>query len=498
MTPSKQNSFIPFVELDMYSNSNNNRYSSSPPKPQVWSITGKLTLFLTLSFFGLFIIASLLQYQDLAFNVEREENGFLDDDIADLQKIMAIYYKGARLLQEEIDSEATGKNFPKYIRVHDGQGNLLGESPHMEESIPVANFPLPSVLSATHTAGVKWKNNRDRTLLLKTVWFEDHSKEKRRYKIQMALDVTPQEIILANYRQIMAIVLVLGIITSAGICIVIIRRGMRPLAEITQTTQRITASQLHERIAASRWPKELTPLAVAFDDMLDRLEDSFSRLSRFSDDVAHELRTPINGLMGTAEVILSKERTPEEYRHVIESSLEEYSRLSRMIERLLFLARATNQEIKIERLPLDVHIELARIHELYSAMAEEQGVEIIISGEGTVHAERDLFGRAVSNLLANALQHTPPGGSITLAGSRVSEHLVEVRVSDTGTGIPAEHLARIFDRFYRVDSTRSRSTGGVGLGLAIVKSIMDLHGGTVTVESRPNQGTTFVLTFPFD
>jgi two-component system heavy metal sensor histidine kinase CusS len=368
----------------------------------------------------------------------------------------------------------------------------------MKENFPPASFPLPSELSATQTAGVKWKDNRGKPFLLKTAWIEDGSKEKRRYKVQFALDVTYQEIVLAKYRQMMAIALVLGIISSAVICIVIIRRELRPLAEITETMQRISASRLHDRVAASRWPKELTPLAVAFDDMLDRLEDSFSRLSRYSADMAHELRTPINGLMGTADVILAKKRTPEEYRQVIESSLEEYSRLSRMIERLLFLARATNHEIKIEKLPLDMPRELARIHELFRAMAEEQGVEIIISGEGTVHVECDLFGRAISNLLANALQHTSTGGKIILSGNQVSEHLAEVRVSDTGTGIPAEHLTMIFDRFYRVDSARSRSTGGAGLGLAIVKSIMDLHGGTVTVESRPNQGTTFVLAFPFD
>jgi two-component system, OmpR family, heavy metal sensor histidine kinase CusS len=462
-------------------------------------MTGKLTLLLTLAFFGLFIISSLLQYQNLAVNLEREQNSFIDGDIAGFQSILSVYHEDPRFLREEIVLEGAGTKNPKYfIRVQDRLGNLLVESPRMGENIPFASFPLPSELPMAPTSGVKWKDNHGKPFLLKTVWIEDGSKEKRRYKVQMALDVTPQETVLANYRQIMAIALVLGIIISALICVIVIRRGMRPLKEITKTTQRISANRLNERVAASRWPKELTPLAVAFDDMLDRLEDSFNRLSRFSTDLAHELRTSINGLMGTAEVILSKERTPEEYRHVIESNLEEYSRLSRMIERLLFLARATNQEIKIEKLPLDVPRELARIHELFRAMAEEQGVEIIINGEGIVYAERDLFGRAVSNLLANALQHTPPGGRVTLAGSRVSEHLVEVRVSDTGTGIPAEHLAMIFDRFYRVDSTRSRSTGGVGLGLAIVKSIMDLHGGTVAVESRPNQGTTFVLAFPFN
>jgi len=460
---------------------------------------GKLTLLLTLSFFGLFIAFSLLLYRDLVVNIEREQNSFIDDAIAGFQSILSVYHQNPRFLREEVLLEGAEKKNPKYfVRVLVGQNNLLVESPHMEENFPFARFPLPPDLPTTHTTGVKWKDSRGKSFLLKTAWIEDGSKEKRRYKVQMALDVTSQETLLANFRQMMAISLVLGTMISSLISMVIIRRGMRPLAEITETSQRISASRLHERVAASRWPKELTPLAVAFDDMLDRLEDSFNRLSRFSADLAHELRTPINGLMGTADVILAKERTAEEYRNVIESSLEEYSRLSRMIERLLFLARATNQEIRIEKVPLDMPRELARIQELFMATAEEQGVEIIISGEGTVYAERDLFGRAVSNLLANALQHTPSGGRVILAGNRVSEHLVEVTVSDTGTGIPAEHLDMIFDRFHRVDSTRSRSTGGVGLGLAIVKSIMDLHGGTVRVESRPNQGTTFILAFPVD
>jgi two-component system heavy metal sensor histidine kinase CusS len=462
-------------------------------------MTKKLTLFLTLSFFGLFIVFSLLLYLDLVINIEKEQISVIDDELVGFQSILSVYHKDPRFLREAILLEGARKKNPKYfVRVQDGQGNLLVESPRMEENFPLASFPLPSELSATLTSDVKWKDNLGKPFLLKTAWIEDGSKEKRVYKVQLALDVTYQETVLAKYRQMMAIALVLGIISSAVICIVIIRRGMLPLAEITETMQIISASRLHERVAVSRWPKELTPLAVAFDDMLDRLEDSFGRLSRFSADLAHELRTPINGLMGTADVILAKKRTLEEYRHVIETSLEEYSRLSRMIERLLFLARATNREIKIEKLPLDVTRELARIQELFRAMAEEQGVEIVISGEGTVHAERDLFGRAVSNLLANALQHTPPGGRVILAGNQVSEHLMEVRVSDTGTGIAAEHLSMIFDRFYRVDSTRSRSTGGAGLGLAIVKSIMDLHGGTVTVDSKPNQGTTFVLAFPFD
>jgi two-component system heavy metal sensor histidine kinase CusS len=420
---------------------------------------GKLTLLVTLSFAGIFIFFTFLLYRDLVANIEMEQISVIDDEITGFQSILSVYHKDPRFLREEILLEGAGKKNPKYYaRVQDGHENLLVESPRMEENFPTASFPQPS--EVTHGPGVRWKDTRGKSYLLKSAWIEDGSEERRLYKVQMAFDVTYQESVLANYRRLMAISLVLGIMTSALICTVIIRRGMRALKEITETTQRISASRLHERVAASRWPKELTPLAVAFDDMLDRLEDSFNRLSRFSADLAHELRTPINGLMGAADVILAKERSPEEYRNVIESSLEEYSRLSRMIERLLFLARASNNEIKIEKAPLDVPRELARIHELFRAMAEEQGVEIMTSGEGTVYAERDLFGRAVSNLLANALQHTPPGGRITLSGTRVSDHLVEVRVSDTGTGISAEHLEKIFDRFYRVDSARSSSTGG--------------------------------------
>lgn len=479
----------------MYLTSNDNRPSSLPPGTQRFSMASKLTLLLTLSFFGLFIIFSLLLYLDLAINIEREQVSVIDDEIIGLQSILSVYHKDPRFLREEILLEGSKKKNPKYfVRIQDEQGNLLVESPRMVD-FPPAGFPLPSELSVTSTAGVKLVGSGGRSFLLKTVWIDDGTIEKRRYKVQMAFDVTYQETVLTNYRQLMIISLVLGILISALICKFIIRRGMHPLKEITETTRRISANRLHERVAASRWPKELTPLAVAFDDMLDRLEDSFIRLSRFSADLAHELRTPINGLMGSADVILSKERTPEEYRYVIESSLDEYSRLSRMIERLLFLARATNNEIKIEKVPLDIPGELARIHELFRATADELGVEIIISGEGTVDAERDLFGRAVSNLLSNALQHTPSGGRVILS-TRVSERHVEVRVSDTGSGIPAEHLAKIFDRFYRVDSARSSSTGGAGLGLAIVKSIMDLHGGTVSVESRPDQGTTLVLAFP--
>lgn len=233
----------------------------------------------------------------------------------------------------------------------------------------------------------------------------------------------------------------------------------------------------------------------ALKSALDRLKDSHARISQFSADLAHELRTPINNLIGEAEVALSRSRTVDEYREVLESSLEEYTRLSRMIDGLLFLARAESPETQIERKWFSALEEIKAVRDFLDAMAEEHGVEVICHGNEWLNADPMLFRRAVSNLLINALQHTPRGGRVSISAKKLSDASIEVKVSDTGFGIPAQHLPRIFDRFYRANNTRSQSKG-VGLGLAIVKSIMDLHGGSATIHSQPGVGTTVSLRFP--
>lgn len=167
-----------------------------------------------------------------------------------------------------------------------------------------------------------------------------------------------------------------------------------------------------------------------------------------------------------------------------------------MIDSLLFLARAESPETHIERMRLNARQELGALREFYEAMAEEHEVEVICHGQALVHADPILFRRAVSNLLSNALHYTPCGGTVTLSVTPAEDHTIIVRVCDTGVGIAPEHLPKIFDRFYRVDPARSQHYPGMGLGLAIVKSIMDLHGGTVTVQSVPHEGTTVTLRFP--
>ena len=191
--------------------------------------------------------------------------------------------------------------------------------------------------------------------------------------------------------------------------------------------------------------------------MLDRLEDSFNRLSQFSADLAHELRTPINNLRGEAGVALSQARTPEEYRRTLESSLEEYARLSRLIDNLLFLARADGPMISIARTPCDAQKAIEVVREFYEALAEDRGVEVVCGGEAILEADPVLFRQTISNLLSNALSYTPRGGKVSISVQRQDDRTVEVSVNDTGCGIPAEHLPKIFDRFYRVDPARRNS-----------------------------------------
>ena len=284
-----------------------------------------------------------------------------------------------------------------------------------------------------------------------------------------------------------------GAVASGAIAVTVTKRELRPLQQMVQAVERVDAKQLHERVATRGWPRELQPLAAAFNKMVVRLESSFTRLSQFSADLAHELRTPIGNMRGEAEVVLTKARMPNDYRAVIESSVEEYDRLSGMIDSLLFLARSETADAPIECSLFDAGAAVAKIADFFETALEEKNIKISCLGECEVYAEPILFRRAVSNLVSNAVRVTAPGGTVFISmvtGKSVSK----IAVTDSGRGIESEHLSRVFDRFYRVDA--SRNSKGNGLGLALVRSIMQIHKGEASIVSEVGRGTTVTLTFP--
>ncbi len=470
---------------------------SQSMKQTSWSIKRRLTILYILSAFGILFASTIFLYWVLASHLQREDNQFLAAKIDLLRVVMLEKPNDQGVLEEEIRWESAPFRLAKYYaRLLNSDKQTLIETQNMSSVVPVSEFPPPVGISQTPSEATKWKSKDGRSFLLMTALAKLGNSNDQTRILQLALDVSHENALISDYRRQLMLVLLAGILLSAVAGILVARKGLQPIEEITRTVQQVSASQLHERLGQSNWPLELNDLATAFDNMLNRLEDSFNRLSQFSADLAHELRTPINNLIGETEVALSRKRNEEDYRNVLESSLEEYSRLAHLIESLLFLARAENPEAHVERTQFDIRKQIEGLIEFYEAVAEEQGVEITCGGNATLNADLTLFRRALSNLLSNAIHHTPKGGNISVRVAQTSDSFVEVSVSDTGTGIDPKHIPQIFNRFYRADPSRSENKPGTGLGLAIVKSIMQLHDGTVSMESAPGKGTTVTLSFP--
>jgi heavy metal sensor kinase len=274
------------------------------------------------------------------------------------------------------------------------------------------------------------------------------------------------------------------------------RRSLAPLEEITSRAEQITADNLRQRLPVENPRDEVGHLARVFNSVLDRLEESFERLKRFTSDASHELRTPLSAIRSVGEVGLQKSETPAEYQDTIGSMLEEVNRLTRLVENLLEISRADAGQIRPGLTvfsPLDVVREVGAVLDV---LVEEKALQLRLSGDAdvTVKGDRLLFRQAVMNVLHNAVKYTPAGGTISVG---VTEHLGfgVVHIADTGPGIPREHRGKVFDRFYRIDAARARDTGGAGLGLSIAKWALQVQGGEIKVEDSV-EGTAFRIQLP--
>jgi len=275
----------------------------------------------------------------------------------------------------------------------------------------------------------------------------------------------------------------------------LVRSGLRPLREVTQVAASVSAKSLRERIPDDSTPAELQQLVQAFNAMLARLEDAFVRLSNFSADIAHELRTPLSNLMTHTEVALTRGRSLEQYQDNLHSNLEELQRMSRMIDDMLFLAKADNGLIVPDAKPVALEQLCTQLLDYYQLPADERGVRFELSGAGTIQGDLLMLRRALSNLLSNALRYTPDGERIRVAIERGAGQ-VTLEVSNPGATIATEHLERLFDRFYRVDPARREgSPSNAGLGLAITRSIVQAHQGRIHCTSAQGR-TSFMLEFP--
>ena len=313
--------------------------------------------------------------------------------------------------------------------------------------------------------------------------------------VVLTLDRQNDQALLSAYLKSTALVLPLLLLLIGTGAWWLVQRGLRPLKQFSQVAAQITTQDLTHRLSLQKLPRELAELAHGINFMLQRLDGGVQQLAQFSDDLAHELRSPITNLMGKAQVTLSRERPPEQYKLVLESSIEELERVTRIVSDMLFLAQVSQPAAQVNFEPVALDVEARRVMELFALSAEEKHQVMHLRGSGWVHGDRLMIQRAISNLLSNAIRHAPAAAHISL---EVEPHAsgVSLSVGNPGPGIAQQHWPYLFERFYRVDSSRSRAEGGTGLGLAIVRSIMNLHQGHTDVSSQLNGVTLFRLIFP--
>ena len=474
-----------------------NPASSLPPVSRLWgTLAFRLTAAYALA--GLFLVffATASLYIVLVSELQKSTDLFLADKVHVLRTMLRERPGDWDALREEVELESAARRYEQfYIRLLDERNTPLLMTPGMADQLDLAQ--LASQTQGRPLGNIRMKGRNAQAFRVSSASAPVGSPATQIDTIQIAIDTSQKEELLARYRFWFCAILLATFAIFPLVGYRIARHGIRPVEEMATTARNISSANLRERILPEGYPFELASLASTFNQMLDRLQDSFERISRFSADIAHDLRTPVNNIRGEAEVALARARSAGEYRDVLESCLEEAVRLSALIGDLLFLAR-TESPLTLRRERVDVRELLGGVREYYEASAAEGGVSLTTTlADEPVIAELDrtLLQRAVGNLVSNALANTPPGGAVVL-GTHADSSTVRIEVSDTGIGIPAEALPNVFDRFFRVDSSRSQGSGGTGLGLAIVQSIALLHGGKVAISSQPGHGTSVTLHMP--
>ena len=471
---------------------------------RVWrrptSIALRITIWYVLSAVAIVSAATGSLYWSMAANLDQEDHRILTDNLENLRLLLkASPRQRSTGPSAEPGSPNDSLDRPQvYVRVIDRDGRTVVETPGMAEEIPPPSGSTLADLSVVQpeTREIQTRSNWPFKVLTARLSADTNGATGAQY-LQVAMNRGAEEEILGHYRERLYLVLAFAVVLSSLVGYGISRSAMRPVDGISRTAERIRSTTLFERIDTARLPTELLGLSSTFNHMLDRLQGSFDRISQFSDDVAHELRTPVNNLRGEIEVALTRARSNDDYRDILGSCLEECARISRIIESLLFLARAENAVGQLNLDQVDVRDEIAAVKDFYEPSAAENGIgfEICAPAKLEIPVDRTLFRQALSNLVSNGITYTDRGGRLQVA-AQASETAVSIIVSDTGRGIPSDQLPRVFERFYRVDKARAGSQQNVGLGLAVVRSIVTRHGGRVNIESRVGEGTTVTMEFP--
>jgi len=331
--------------------------------------------------------------------------------------------------------------------------------------------------------------------------YNDHiqSPSGKVFLLQVGMSLQAKQVALDRFIWLMIWLIPLGLAVAGGSGWFMAKRVLKPVQSIALAARRIEVSHLNQRIPLLGSGDEFDQLATTFNETFSRLENAVGEMKQFTASIAHELRTPLTALRGEAEIALLHSQSTEDFQRVLYSQLEEFQKLTRLIDQLLTLARAEAGEFRLQRAIVPIDPLLKYIVDSLALLASEKGVSLVLEpGPGiVVRGDKEWLERALLNLLDNAIKYTPAGGRVTVRTADESSG-VKIEIEDTGQGIPSAALPRVFERFYRADPARDKAVEGVGLGLSLVKWIVEAHGGTIEAASHPGNGSRFTILLPQD
>lgn len=461
-----------------------------------WTLTSRVT--------ALFALMTALVVTGLGFYLDRAANDALSlradqaliGRVEHFRNLMHDLYNVEQMEQRPALFESMMGN-EQDVRIFRRQGEAPFIQSNPDHLVPPPMTPLP-VGSPVSAASLQTSHRPDGVRVRWVSALADVGKGGQggdRVEIVAAYVMVQEDRMMHSYRWRIAGAAGAAILLTSLLGFLLLRRGLQPLEAMSQRAAQITPDRLSTRLEQDGMPAELRRVALSFNAMLDRLEAGYDHLAQFSGDLAHEIRTPINVLMGQSQVALGQRRSLDEYEQLLESNVEELQRLARIVENILFLAQADHATLAVECSTLDLHEELGKVTDYFEGIADERGLRFELQAQGSCHANRDMWRRAVNNLVINAVRYGQADSIIRIqaegdaSGSRI---LVDNRCE----GVTPHAMARMFDRFYRGDRSRSAFTESNGLGLAIVKAIMALHRGTATVECPQPGWIRFSLLFP--
>ncbi|MCU4413302.1 heavy metal sensor histidine kinase [Acinetobacter sp. WU_MDCI_Axc73] len=457
---------------------------------QVRSLEFRLTLLVTLVCTAILCLVGTLTYWGIDRILLREQDQALAARIERLEILLQDSTNIEQIIQKpKLYQNMLGDQDNLFILIQ-GQNKLIDINPlniHIPQLIfTKQNIHFIDLKENEHPTRIAWKNfdiaGRPYQLIAGKQWSERLS-------------------ILHSFGHDLSLYFALGLIILCLLCWVVCHLSLTGLRELTRQTKQFRIQSLQQRITIQHQSLDVMQLTDAINLMLQRIEQGYQQLNRFSENIAHEFRTPLNNLIGQTEILLSESRSTENYEDLLVSHLEEYQRLKRMIDSMLFLARADQQQIELDLQTIDLPEFVENILNFYDLLASEKNIKIVSHIQPhTMKADEELLQRALCNLIENAILHGPAFGKIEITISTIfseNKTMLKISVLSVDVYLDSQHLEHLFERFYQCQTSRYQQGRSGGLGLSIVSSIMQLHGGSYLAKNT-EQGLCFDLYFPIN